>query len=153
MVVLFMFMGACQGASDFLMQPVNKTIVITDSDPKWDTRISDINGKMIFLALLESKPDVNAVNISALMKSVYCIGEVTGNKIDLRLYIDGIDYWRGNGDYWVLFALPNEPFDHISLVYASKAAQNFDEQRTYMTNTDFMQPVDADLDIVGVLPF
>jgi hypothetical protein len=148
-----MFIGACQDIESFLEQPVNKTIVITDSDPTWGAQIRNINDKTVFLALLESEPTINDINISTLMKFVYSIGKVTNNKIDFRLYINGVDYWRGNGDYWVVFVLPNERVSHISWVYASKGFQNFDEQRVYMTNTDFMPPVDANLDISGVLPF
>jgi hypothetical protein len=148
-----MFMGACQDVASFLKQPANKTIVITDSDLTWSARIRDINDKTIFLALFDSAPDINAMNISALMKSVYSIGKVIDNKIDFRLYTDGVDYWRESGDYWVVLVLPNERVSYISLVYASRGRQNFNAQRVYMTNTDFMPPVNANLDISGVLPF
>jgi hypothetical protein len=150
--VFSIFAVSCQQASDFLGQSANKTIVITDSDPSDPTSIRRINGKDVFLALLESKPDVSAINASALIKSVYSIGKVTGNKIDLRLHYDGVDYWRGYGDYWVIFALL-ESGNRISWAYASKSMKNFYAQRTYLTNTDFMAPVDVDIDINGVLPF
>jgi hypothetical protein len=150
--VFFIFAVSCQQISDFLEQPANKTILITDSDPSDPTSIRRINGKDVFLALLESKPDLSAINASALIKSVYSIGKVTGNKIDLRLHHEGVDYWSGSGDYWVIFAqLEND--NRISRAYASKNRKNFHSQRTYLTNTDFMAPVDVDIDINGVLPF
>jgi hypothetical protein len=151
-VVFSIFAFSCQQAANFLEQPVNKTIVITDSDPAWLASIKKINGKDVFLALFESQPDVNAINASAMIKSVYSIGKVTGNKIDLKLHYDGLDYWRGTGDYWVMFALM-EPGNRVSWVYSSKGMQNFSTQRTYLTNTDFMAPVNVDADINGVLPF
>jgi hypothetical protein len=150
--IFSMFTVSCQQVSDFLEQPVNKTIVITDSDQSWPTSIRGINGKDVFLALLESKPDVSAINASAMIKAVYSIGKVNGNKIDLRLHYDGVDYWRGNGDYWVMFALL-EPGNRVSRAYSSKGMQNFNSERTYLTNTDFMAPVNVDIDINGVLPF
>jgi hypothetical protein len=151
-VVFSIFAFSCQQMNDFLEQPANKTIVITDSDSEWLASIRNINGKDVFLALFESQPNVNLINVSAMIKSVYSIGNVAGNRIDLKLHYDGLDYWRGNGDYWVVFALL-EPGNRISGVYSSIQSKSFSAERTYMTNTDFIGPVPVNININGVLPF
>jgi hypothetical protein len=151
--VFSVFTGSCQDVADFLEQPENKSIVITDSDLKWPTLMQELNGKPIFLGLRDSMPVVNDLSTSEMMEYIYSIGEVTRNKIDFRLYIEKTEYWAGYGDYWVVLALMNRSATHISQVYISKGMFQFYSERTYLTNADFSAPIYVDIEVDGILPF
>jgi hypothetical protein len=153
LTVFIILLGSCEAAESFFEQPPHKTIVVTDSDAAYPARISDINNKTILLALSSGKPDPNNIDINTLMDSVYTIGRVTRNKINLKLYSGAADYWTGSGYYWILFVLPDGRAEHISLGYISKQPHNFYAENTYLNNIDFMPPIDLNLDISSVLPF
>jgi hypothetical protein len=138
---------------DFLKRPENKSIVITDSDSTWPALIREMNGQPVFIALCDIEPDVDAISTSDMMNTVYCMGEVTKDRIDFRLYDKKMEYWTASGDYWVLIALMNKPATRISRVYLSKKMIPFYSERTYLTNTDFMEPVDVDIEIDSIRPF
>ncbi|MDR0409159.1 MAG: hypothetical protein LBH18_02000 [Spirochaetaceae bacterium] len=152
-VVLAALSASCEAAMDFLEQPPHKTIIVSDSDPDYPARIKDINNKTILLALTTIRPVPQDINMEELLNSVYTIGKVTRNKISLKLYHGGIDYWRDGGDYWVVFVLPDGRAEHISWAYVSKQPHNFYAENTYLNNIDFMPPIDINLDTSGYLPF
>jgi hypothetical protein len=148
------FTGSCGEMSEFLKQPPHKSIIITDSDPNWTARIKEINNTSIFLALIKNKPDINNLNASSLIKnSVYSIDDVRNNRINFKLYTGELNYWTGNGEYWVVFVVPDKRLEHISYVYASKQRHNFYAEETRLTNVDFMPAVKTNIDLGGLLPF
>jgi hypothetical protein len=153
LAVLIFSLVSCDEVMDFLEQPPHKTIIISDSDTSYPAQIKDINNKVILLALTDIRPVPQSIEVSKLMNSVYTIGKVSNNKINLKLYSNAIDYWKGGGDYWILFLLPDGRAEHISLVYISKQPHNFYAENTYLNNIDFMPPVDIDFDTSGILPF
>jgi hypothetical protein len=138
---------------EFFERPPYKTITVSDSDPAWPARISDINNKVILLALSPKKPKESEINATLFKTSVYTIGKVTGNKIRLKLYHNEIEYWTGNGNYWVVFVLPDGRVEHISWMYISKQPHNFYAENTYLTNIDFMPAVNINIDTTDMLPF
>jgi hypothetical protein len=146
--------GSCsEEISKLFEESPNKAIVITDQDLSYATKIRDINSKVIFLALVELRPSFTNINMSDLMNSIYSIGRIKNNKIELKLYSGSAAYWTGTGNYWILFILPDGRAEHISHIYLSKEPHDFYDEDTYLINTDFMPPVAIDLDISGVLPF
>lgn len=153
LALLTIFLGSCEAVKDFVEQPEHKTITISDSDPEWTARISEINNKTIILALTPQQPTGADISPMLFRTFVYAMGKVTGNKIYLKLYENEITYWTGSGNYWVVFFLPDESGRHISLMYVSKQAYDFYAENTYLTNEDFMPPVDIDLDTAYILPF
>ena len=153
LALLTIFQGSCEAVEDFVEQPEHKTITISDSDPDWTARISDINDKTIILALMPLRPTAADITPRLFRNFVYAMGKVTRNKIHLKLYKNRIEYWTGTGSYWVVFVLPDENATHISLMYVSKQAYGFYTDDTYLTNIDFMPPVDIDLETKYILPF
>jgi hypothetical protein len=151
--ILLVPLVSCSDVMDFLEQPTHKTIIISDSDSDYPAQIKDINNKTILLALTTIRPVPQTIKMSELMSSVYTIGKVTRNKINLKLYSNGIDYWTGDGSFWVIFVLPDERAEHISWAYASKQPHSFYAENTYLNNIDFMPPVDINIDTSGMLPF
>ncbi|MDR0409173.1 MAG: hypothetical protein LBH18_02075 [Spirochaetaceae bacterium] len=152
-VFSILFAASCKEAADFLEQPENKSIVITDSDSTWPTLMRELDGKPVFLGLLDGMPDVNALSTSDMMEFIYSIGEITSNKIDFRLYIEKTKYWTGYGDYWVILAVMNRPATRILQVYISKRRFHFYLEQTYVTNADFTAPIYVDIEVDSVLPF
>ncbi|MDR2658609.1 MAG: hypothetical protein LBC27_01280 [Spirochaetaceae bacterium] len=150
---LIISLVSCDDLEEFFEQPAHKTIIISDSDPDYAARISEINNKTILLALTTVRPVPQSIDMSELLNSVYTIGKVTRNKINLKLYSNGVDYWTGNGSYWIIFVLPDGRADYISWAYISKQPHNFYAENTYLNNIDFMPPVFVDMDTSGILPF
>jgi hypothetical protein len=153
LVLLTLFLGSCEDIEEFIEQRPYKTITISDSDPEWTAHISDVNNKTILLALTPKKPKESDMNSELFKTSIYAIGKVTNNKIHLRLYHNEAKYWTGNGNYWVVFVLPDGRAEHISWMYISKQMHNFYAEDTYLTNIDFMPPVDIDYDTKDMMPF
>ncbi|MDR2097049.1 MAG: hypothetical protein LBP37_00845 [Spirochaetaceae bacterium] len=153
------FFVSCENSSlggkikEFIEQPPYKTITVSDSDPAWPARISDINNKVILLMLSSQEPKVSEINDTLFKTSVYTIGKVTRNKISLKLYHNKIEYWTGNGNYWVVFVLPDGRAEHISWMYVSRQPHDFYDENTYLTNIDFMPAVNINIDTTDMLPF
>jgi hypothetical protein len=162
--VFIIFLGSCNDATEALgkmvdkqfEKPPHKTIKIKDVDNTWPAKISDINGQDVLLALTSSEPDptqFTAAYVESLMRSVFALGPVKDNTINLKLYSGTLDYWTGSGDYWILFVLPNKSLSKITSVYLSNGSYRIYSENTLLYNTDFMPPYQLNLDLSGVLPF
>jgi hypothetical protein len=139
-------------------QPLYKVIKIRDNSDTWPAQISSINGQDVLLALTSKQPDSDPsiftkTYFESLMRSVYALGPVKGNAINLRLYSGTGDYWTGSGSYWILFVLPDKALNTITWVYLSKEMHGIYAETTQLYNTDFMPPYQLNLDISGVMPF
>jgi hypothetical protein len=138
-------------------QPQHKTIRIRDNSTTLPAQIHSINGQDVLLALTTSRNSdptkFTKAYFESLMRSVYALGPVKGNAINLKLYSGTGDYWTGSGDYWILFVLPDKALSTITWVYLSKERHNIYAESTQLYNTDFMPPYELDLDISGVMPF
>jgi hypothetical protein len=124
----------------------------------WPAQISDINGQDVILALTVSPPNLSPDQftlkyVESLMKSIFALGPVKGNAINLKLYYGTANYWTGSGDYYILFILPDKALNTITWVYLAKEKHLVYEAATQLYNTDFLPPYKLNLDISGVMPF
>jgi hypothetical protein len=97
--VFALFTGSCAEIFDFIEQPANKTAVITDIDRTQPPLISDMNGKMIFLALLREGQTIDELSFLLMRDYIRGAGEVANNRICLKLYAGRADYWTDSGSY------------------------------------------------------
>ena len=160
LAVTIFFLGSCKEMAEVFeeqfSQPPHKTIRIRDSDKTWFAQISDINGQDVLLALTKVQPDPSSFTksyIEDLMQSVYALGPVKGNAINLKLYSGALDYWTGSGDYYILFVLPDKSLSTITWAYLSKEMHSIYATSTQLYNTDFLPPYKLNLDISGMMPF
>ena len=171
LAAIAIFFGSCNEVSEMFEQvfeeqfpqPPHRTIKIKDDVSNTlptSPRISDINGKDVLLMLTDAQPTLDQSFLTAdyftkLMESVFALGPVKTNAINLKLYTGTMDYWTGSGDYWIIFVLPNKALSRITSVYLSKNRHHIYEENTQLYNIDFLPPYNADLDIdiSGALPF
>jgi hypothetical protein len=116
--------------------------------------VSGINGNYIMLVLYDASrdPSFNNIDESELMSYPFAIGEIKDGLIDLKL-TSKLDYWMGEGNYWIMFFLPNGRGEKISNGYISKEPHYVYKNITYFSNKDFMPPVVINLDLTGMVPF
>jgi hypothetical protein len=141
---------------EFLEQPEHKNIIISDSKAEWQVQIKDINNKVILLSLLDSIPeDPTTLKKSDLLNSnsIYTIGKVAKNRIMLKLYSRGVEYWTGKGSYYVIFLVSDEQDANKSTGYVSAGSYSFNATNTYLNNGNFSSPGTLNINIKGSLPF
>jgi hypothetical protein len=169
--------------AELLKQPEHKTITISDSAddnyPNWGVelelikglynwyfspksyppQIKDINNKIVLVSLL--RDDLLTLIMDGGLqksdflnsKSIYTIGRVTNNKINLKLYTNGVDYWTGTGKYYILFLISENDASKLSDVYYSPMPHDFSTANTHLNNIDFLGPWPFSIDITDTLPF
>jgi hypothetical protein len=147
--------SACKasGVSNLFNEPYKK-IMIADADPNYPVQINELTGNYIMLVLYDAKRDPSFDNIdeTELMTYPFALGKIENGVIDVKLS-EMLTYWTGEGNYWIMFFLPDGRGEKISNGYISKEPHYIHKDISYFNNKDFMLPVLLNLDLSGTLPF
>jgi len=146
LILCFLFAG-CE-AEEF------KTVVIRDDSPvsgPQDLSVQELEGDYVMLVLLEDFPDFKEEGLlNKLLAMPYSITQVENGAISARIST-GLDYWQGEGAFFILFMIPDSRGLTISNGYISKDKHSISEPFTYISNRAFLPPIAIDIDLMTVL--
>ncbi|GMO33022.1 MAG: hypothetical protein Ta2F_09000 [Termitinemataceae bacterium] len=142
----------CDTLQESMEKSDTKTIIIIDSDPNYEFRVSKIGkNNYILVALVEEKPNTQNIDVNELFDSNIALGKVQNNMINLPIYQNFLDHWTSTGSFWVICIELNSRATYASNAYISKEKEDFDAVNTYLTNKDFMLPVYLNVDLGNLL--
>ncbi|MDR2489826.1 MAG: hypothetical protein LBD20_00310 [Spirochaetaceae bacterium] len=152
--------SSCPDKLTFNATPVC-TISIRDTNAEvFDMRLTDITkDRFIIIALLKEVTTDWASTLSQedLTRTAFSVNQIINGYFETKLVKTNLDYWAGNGSYWVAFVMADSRMNEVELGYLSKEKIYFAETANHvaLTNLDFMGSVEMKIDISGMfyVPF